>query len=406
MNSKETKPTVDIKDYLLDASPGEYVKASSPYEVLLQTASDFIISRKKAKSERELVILISESLFYFKEKDKVEEVTPEKLRAFLRDLRGDDFIALDNVRWLPKLNKNSISRLIDIITNDIYIEMCKANVLTDYNNLYWCTDYWSKNPELFIQVHSSISSIIQYSYRALMVTAFEIENRYGIDEALYFTEVLKKTSIEQYTSSADRYYCDKELSGFFAMLEERYNLNLRRLIDYIFMDAFSQGIKAIDTYFWKAYQEYLTLQIKAFGEITDKYPAYLMTARNVMALNTALIERASAFEPFSERAAEVSRLAHDGKEYSVIVPESVRDIADEGIALGHCMGSDSGKISSGDMYILFLRNSSTKEEPLVTLRYSDGRITGAEGLHRRGLTDDERKFLKNWGKEKNVQIAA
>jgi hypothetical protein len=411
MNSQETNttPAVDIKDYLLDKSPGDYAMASGPYQVLLQTASDFIISRKKGRIEKELVVLISEGLFYFKEKDKIEKVTTERLQTFLRDLRGL-CITLEQVLWLPKLNKDGIHRLMDIITNPTLIEMAGAKVLTEDANTYdsWRTEYWKKNPELYVNAHAALSGISQSHYQTGMEAAFEVYGRYGYDEAMYFVDALGKSNFEQFSLNASRYsysYSNKQ-KGFFQLLDKPYNLELRRLIDYTFIDSFAQGITKINSDFWQAYENYLKMQIQAFGEIKDKYPRYLMTAHDVTALNIGLLERITSDEDFADLTAEVRSLAHEDNEYSIIVPATARQIAEEGIALSHCMGSNAEQIASGDLQVLFLRNSNAKEKPLVTLRYSNDKITGAEGLHRRGLTADERKFLEGWGKEKDVQIAA
>jgi hypothetical protein len=107
-----------------------------------------------------------------------------------------------------------------------------------------------------------------------------------------------------------------------------------------------------------------------------------------------------------EYMAGVCELAHESKEYSIIVPSTAQQIAEDGITLNHCMASNAEQIASGNLHILFLRSSNAKEQPLVTLRFNDNSITGAEGLYRRGLNAGERKFLESWGKEKNVQIAA
>jgi len=53
-----------------------------------------------------------------------------------------------------------------------------------------------------------------------------------------------------------------------------------------------------------------------------------------------------------------------------------------------------------------LRGRNEKDKPFVTLQFSRNRIIAAEGLHRRGLTDGERKFLEEWGNKNNIQIAA
>jgi len=237
-----------------------------------------------------------------------------------------------------------------------------------------------------------------------MGTAFEIESRYGLAEALYFVEALKKTGIEQYSSATSKYLYN-DLSGFFQLLDEPYNLDLHCLIDYTFVDTFSQGITRIDADFWQTYEKYLKMQIKSLGEVKDKYPRYLMTAHDVMALNLNLFECLTD-ENFTELMAEVRDLAHEDKAYSIVVPVTARQIAEEGIALSHCIGSNAERIVSGDQHILFLRSSNAKEQPLVTLRLNNDRITGAEGLNRRGLTADERKFLERWGKAKDVRIAA
>jgi len=412
MDSQETTPTVNIKDYLLAKKPDEHIQATSPYQVILQTSCDFIISRKKGRVEKELVILVSEDLFYFKEKEKIENVTPEKLQTFLRDLRGF-YITLEQVLWMPTLSKDSINHLIDIISNPTYLAMARANVLTkDGYNAYdnWSANHWEKNSQLFEEVHVATRDIHSRYYRTCMDAAYEIETRFGYIEALYFVEMLKKSSFNQFTFDYNRYsyqYLEKNnMRGFFQLLDEPYNLELRALIDYTFIDSYAQGITKITVEFWQTYESYLKMQIQIFGEVRDKYPRYLMTAHDVTALNIGLLENMPSDDSFKELTTEVRSLAHEDKEYSIVVPATARQIAEEGIVLNHCLGANAGQIASGDLYILFLRNSDAKEQPLVTLRYNNDKITGAEGLHRRGLTTNERKFLEHWGKEKDVQIAA
>jgi len=241
-----------------------------------------------------------------------------------------------------------------------------------------------------------------------MNATYEIEDRFGYNEALYFIEVLKKSCFDEFTFDYDRYSYrdDYKMRGFFQLLDEPYNLDLRRLIEYTFIDTYAQGITKISVEFWQAYEKYLKMQIQVFGEIRDKYPRYLMTAHDTTALNMSLLEHIPSNEDFTELTAEVQSLAHEDNEYSIVVPATARQIAEEGITLSHCLGSNVERITSGDHHILFLRNSNAKEQPLVTLRYNNDKITGAEGLHRRGLTANERNFLERWGKEKDVQIAA
>ena len=293
MNPNEAAPMVDIKDYLLTDNPSASVQAEadSPYQVLLQNASDFIISRKKGKIERELVILASENLFYFKEKEKIGEVTSGKLQAFLKDLRGHS-IVLDQVKWLPTLNKYEIGRLMSIITNPTHLAMAMANVLTNcshHGHNHWCANYWEQNSQLFEEIHAAtqISDVSSYNYRDCFEVAYAIERKFGFAEAIYFSDVLKKANFKQFSCTVNRYSNSypERLDGLFRLLDEPYNLELRRLIDYTFIDSYAQGITKIDSDFWQAYEKYLSMQIKLYGEVRDKYPRYLMTAHNVASLN-------------------------------------------------------------------------------------------------------------------------
>jgi len=314
---------------------------------------------------------------------------------------------------MPTLSKDSISHLMGIISNPTYLAMARANVLTkDSYNSYdnWSANHWEKNSQLFEEVHSATRDINSCYYRTCIDAAYEIEARFGYIEALYFVEMLKKSSFNQFTFDYNRYsyqYLEKNnMRGFFQLLDEPYNLELRALIDYTFIDSYAQGITKITVEFWQTYESYLKMQIQIFGEVRDKYPRYLMTAHDTTALNIGLLENMPSDDNFKELTTEVRSLAHEDKEYSIVVPATARQIAEEGIVLNHCLGANAGQIASGDLHILFLRNSNAKEQPLVTLRYSNDKITAAEGLHRRRLTTNERKFLEHWGKEKDVQIAA
>ena len=415
MNLQTTLSAVNIKDYFLDKDPKSYSKAVCSYEVLLQNNTDFIISRKTAKMDRQLVILVSQGMFYFKEGKSglIEEVTLTKLKAYLKDLR-DDSIALEQVLWLPVLGKDTVEHLEKIISSDVFVDMGRHNVLTEINDPGWYSEYWEQNKKLFIKLHSIYPTITDKNtnkYRSSLPIIFELDKRYGYNEAIYFAELLLQSGIDRYTSSVARDWNYRnaeneniDLKGFLQLLAEPYSLNLRRLIEYIFFDAYSQGIVKIDEYFWKTYEDYLSMQIKIFGKIKEKYPKYLKTEHDVMALKVNMSEIVAKCENFADRSAEISDLAYSGKKYSIVIPDTPQQLADEGINLSHCVGSYADRIINGDCHILFLRKTHAPDQSLVTLQLCRNRINQAEGNHRRRINEEERKFLKIWGQEKQIQI--
>ena len=409
---------VNIRDYFLDKAPAAYTKVSGTYEVVLQNNTDFIISRKTTKAERELVILISQGLFYFKDvkSGSIEEITSSGLKSYLRDLRNES-ISMEQVKWLPELNKETVERLDKIISNKVFADMCRHNVLSDIQDPSWYTGYWKQNEKLFIKLHSifpTISDKQTNKYRSSLPVIFEIDKRYGYNEAIYFAETLLLSGVDRYTSTLDRqwryqingiYTETEDMKGFLQLLEEPYGLNLRRLIEYIFFDAYSQGIANIEEQFWKTYQDYLSMQIKVFGKIKEKYPKCLKTEHDIVALKVNMTEIVAKCEDFAERSSEVAELAYKGKQYSIIVPETPQQLADEGINISHCVGGYVDRIINGDCHILFLRKTHCPDESLVTIQLCNGRVNQAEGSHRRRISAEERKFLLFWGQEKHIQIA-
>jgi len=79
---------------------------------------------------------------------------------------------------------------------------------------------------------------------------FEIDRIYGYNEAFYFAQRLVQSGIEAFSASKNyrNNYNNRDCNGFMTVLNE-FNLNLRRLIDYIFFDLYSQGYPSIGSSF-------------------------------------------------------------------------------------------------------------------------------------------------------------
>ena len=90
---------------------------------------------------------------------------------------------------------------------------------------------------------------------------------------------------------------------------------------------------------------------------------------------------------------------------SVLGDRSPEELAEEGINLSHCVGQYVDRVAGGECHILFLRRRGAPDRSLVTLQLSGKQICQAQGFNRRPITDQERRFLVQWGREKDIQIA-
>jgi len=404
--SNATISTVSIKDYIVAFNEEQTARIN--YEVILENNTDFIISRKTLKTERELVILISQGLYYIKDNGtkKNENVTTATLKSFFRNINED--IILNSVHWLSILNKDSIEIIESIISNDVYTDMCRHNVLKGISEPGWYVPYWKQNQKLFMKIVNIFPTISDATkYRSSIPLIFELDRLYGYNEAVYFAEKLVRSGVREFTADYNSHYhgISKDCKKILTLLEPKYSLQLRRLIDYCLFDLYAQGLSILNSSTWILYRDYLDMQIQFYGKIREKYPASLKTEHDIMVLKSNEIKILEQSEDFASRNNEIKDLAYEQGGYSVIIPEQPQDLVDEGISLSHCVGSYAERIINGECYVLFLRKTASPSESLVTFQVSGKKLCQAEGKSHRSITKEERKFLERWCNEKNMNYA-
>lgn len=403
----EATQTVALKDYIISL-PDAMAKGGASYEVVLTNNTDFIVKRRTQTKERELVILISQGLYYIRDckNESVDPVTESSLRSFLRDLR-DSVLPMEQVHWLKHLCKEAVEYIMKVISSAYLTDMCRHNVMLNMQDPDWFVPYWNQNSKLFIRLHKLFPSLTDGTkYQPSIPIIFWLEEKYGTNEALYFAERLVQSGIRS-INLVYHSYCDgisKDISAFTNLLTAGYTLNLRRFVDYLLFDLLRQGYSSIERNFLTEYSDYLIMQINFYGKIREKYPESFKMAHDVMALKVNLAKETAQCKNFEEQAEEIKDLVYQGKQYCIVIPTQPKELADEGINLSHCVGDYIGRVASGECKILFMRRRSTPEESLVTLQLTGTSIVQAQGRNRRSITKEERQFLLRWGAEKGLEI--
>jgi hypothetical protein len=101
---------------------------------------------------------------------------------------------------------------------------------------------------------------------------------------------------------------------------------------------------------------------------------------------------------------KVEELSYKEDAFSVIVPDSLKDIANEGISLHHCVKSYIGAVLAGETNILFIRKTDDLEKPFYTLEVKHGTVRQCHGFGNCNVseTDGLQEFLKRYCEEKNI----
>lgn len=401
-------PAVSLKDYIIDLSSTQQ-KPSVTYEVVLENNTDFILRRQTQKLCKELVILVSQGLYYIRDckNGAIDPVTAGSLRSFLRDLK-DSYIDLQQVNWLGALFKESADFIATVTGDAVLADMCRHNVPICHDDPKKYVRYWEQNKRLFTRVAQMFpaQTTVNGKYQNCIPVIFWIEAHYGANEAMYFAEQVVRSGVRDMRFNLSYHYqAEYEIEGFTKIMESEHNINLRRFIDYICFDLYRQGYGEVNGTFFREYVDYLSMQKNFYGKVKEKYPEHFKTAHDVIALKVNLARLAEQCRNFTEQASQVKDLEFIAQGYCITVPTEPRELADEGINLSHCVGDYIDLVASGSCHILFLRRRNAPDQSLVTLQLSGRKICQAQGANRRAITQPERKFLSHWGREKNIEIA-
>ncbi|MBS6353786.1 PcfJ domain-containing protein [Oscillibacter sp.] len=247
-------------------------------------------------------------------------------------------------------------------------------------------------------------------YQASIPVIFWIEEQYGANEAMFFAEKLVQSGIMELDFNQNGYsYYERQVSHdpgwFLNVMASPYRINLRRFIDYILFDLYAQGYASVTKSFFVEYLDYLEMQQKFYGKVKEKYPAHFKTEHDIMALKVNQARLLAKCEDFEQQNESIKDLAYSGSGYCIVVPTKPEELAEEGINLSHCVGQYIDRVAGGECHILFLRRRGAPDRSLVTLQLSGKQICQAQGFNRRPITDQERRFLVQWGREKDIQIA-
>ncbi len=344
----------------------------------------------------------------FFEKDKVWKHVDNQYRFF--DGKAISSIICEQewfrgmIELSAKLNPNCsslstfIARMGEVIIYENYIRNGIKFEADAYRNwgsrysrdvLHRPLEFYSKNTQVFfkkydIKVTRNVEHCFERDYAFYEKVFAEISNTELEDEdkrELIVTITGSRSEIFRELINDFRYDVKalaKYLCGYLAPFE---NLNPDEAI-YILRDYYRMA--------------------NQIGREVKKYPKYLKSMHDIITSNYSAYKKEYDELLFSK--VMKPELEFEGKEYTVLNPKSTKDIVREGTDLNHCVGSYADRIIAGNTYIFFLRLTKTKESSLVTLELKDKAIVQAKGAYNRPMSEEERKFIEKYCKEKELKL--
>lgn len=411
---------LSVKDFVIDISETQQKikqkkKQQKPqieptYDVVLQNNIDFVLHRKTATTDKNLVFLISQGTFYLQDNKtkNVETISEQKLRAFFMPIYHDKFEQLDKVVWWNGRPEKMIEKMINIIEDEDTQIMYKHGICVDEYQIKSWKEAFHNNIKLFKYCYDKCKESISNKncFDNMLKLSTFIEQKINFNNAKYLIDKFCDSNVGIYLDEGRRYNSNIKVNyEMFNNLINTYSLEFNRFIEYISFDLYSQGISQFNQNILNEYNDYLRMQISLYGKVKEKYPKYLRTEHDVIALKVNIYEKYKKELMLLNVVDNYKHLIYKDKEYCIVLPESSFDVVDEGVSLSSCVASYVDKIVKNESLILFMRNIGEPDKSLITVEVKDNTIIQAKGFANRLITENEEKFLLKWAKKKDLQYS-
>ena len=419
---------VNIKDYLkvntntsTKHRGSSYSYPSYNYEIILDNGSDVIIRRTSGTGiERDFSIIPSDNLVFIRDVKKGTDkvvVGEGQINSFFQDVPHNLFEKLKNDYWHCEYSTYFATRVLSLKNSAVIREFIKKGLNPrkifggnpSSKTEKYILDKMEKSPTTFTKIINKIfeiqdgSNVDSSSTEELLVNVFEIVDKINFNNAIWMLDRLKESNSGFHIPAFKGWYGD--VKNWIPTLVEKYSLDFKSLINYLFFDLYTQGINYIDESILQLYEDTLNMQTLMYdGKVRDKYPKHLKEAHDKVTLVYNLNQEYFDHQIAIKLHNECKNLEYKDENYCIVTPEDSSELINEGISLHHCVGSYVEKVNKGKTSILFLRRTEAPDESLITIEYQDGSIKQVRGLCERLMNNKEREFFEKWVKKFKIEV--
>ena len=455
---------MDLRDLILKKEseqevekPVEKKKTIVDYSVEVQSGCDFAIRRKTSKSEKLLVILVSQKQFYIKDcKDgSIKDLDAQGYADFMSDCHEP--IILSEVNWLDSIQrgKDNGQNIINEIDNMLYgyggcqYDFAKRGYYIPqhggryYDGLSNTRSLFAKMPTLYMYaidkiaehlgitrkrvvlsfggydndpVSAALQIVKEFETPLILATAFGIEwgKKYidtvlitGVDckiDECYLTRILNETNgYGRYNYNARDEKFEDRLQQIAAKKERNeIHYDAETFIEYITYDAMRQGYKKDISHFINTWSDYLDMARNAYKRAKiEKYPDYLLSEHQKMIYKKSLYEKVINEQKWQASADRMAQYEWKpgGQKYQILSPKKPEDMYDEAQQQQNCLASYVERVTNGEDMIFFLRSSKKElsDKSIVTIEvYPNGKVGQVLAKNNHKPSFDQLHFVKLW----------
>lgn len=429
-DNKTSRKKVSLEDQIIKLSSGQDLILSKngrqPFDIIIMPSKNIYAIKindellnisdidKNTFNEYFLKMISNKSNLtvnnnLFSDIRKYEITTMHYFLNKYKDILNTGLISFDLYLDHARINDEYFNDIINIITD-------KKNHKDEYNLL-----------EKICKTTSFLKSKCATKYnKDFYLLTMDFLKKYDYNMAVYFVDQYVKSSMENVIYRKDT-----------KLFNDLYSLNAKTLIDYICFGLYGQGFSDIDI---PEYCSYLTAAYLNNPNNFDKYPKHLLSDNYVERrrlrerndLEELINTNFSSFNynDLPEEIKEIKKndffkgkynemrslfksnenIVYKNNNFSILLPQKIKDLTDEGRFLGHCVGTYVKQIIDGECFILFVRKNDDLNTPYLTVELKDTSyksyyIYQIQGINKRtNLTDEEIEFFKEISSKFNIGL--
>lgn len=151
------------------------------------------------------------------------------------------------------------------------------------------------------------------------------------------------------------------------------------------------------------YRDYLDMCAKLGSDMGNSfvlYPADLREAHDKAAHRVKQKADARLRRDFQRAYQRISRrLDYERDGMKFLLPATPEELAAEGSALHHCVGSYADRVARKECLILFLRRCEDESKPFYTVEVRGGEVTQVRGMQNCPATPEVKQFMARWERQ-------
>lgn len=300
----------------------------------------------------------------------------------LKKLNEEGFIGNRKTAGDVYVSYNKAAKLYHLCTENqgLLESLIKENPTIFSNNSAFSTlDIDEKSVKKAIGLPPAAVEFLTTKKYQGMIPYFQVVCKDGND-AIILVDFLKSCRPLTKKRRDVRESLSKVLANFSTIVEAEPSYTVSELIRYSLTQTMHHSIWDINglinvTTMWR---DWITVA-KDFG-VVERFPNNIFEAHDIMSRNTSGYTQEDE-KKFTEVAETLDYLKWnytanpgtvDEKRYVFIVPQTLKDLIQEGVSLSHCIGTWGRKIIKGDTRIVFMREANAPGVSLATLEIGVG----------------------------------